>query len=96
MVTIWYPPYKINEVTDKFKVTKMPDSIKEWKIVGTGDGPKGMKVYHSIIIEKGKVDEGMEYVMSTIIPFLNIEGYTYKIEPVMGVREVYKLIGKSI
>ena len=96
MVTIWYPSDKAIPVADTFaKASKepIPDYIKRWQIYMTPDGPKGMKSYQVIMSEKGKGDEALFYINKTLVPFMEIEGYEWKIENLMGVKDSFKLLG---
>ena len=96
MVTIWYPSDKVKIVADKFvKASKepLPDYIKRVQIYMTPDGPKGMKSYQVYMSEKGKGDEALFYINKILVPFMGIEGYEWKIENLMGVKDSFKLLG---
>ena len=50
-----------------------------------------MKGYHLIYIEKGQVDEALFEINKIMVPFLDIEGYNYKIEILYTVKETARL-----
>jgi len=57
-----------------------------------GDGTKG---YNLIYVEEGKGDEGLIEISKMMAPFLEIEGSTFKLEPLMGVTDSLKVLEKS-
>ena len=93
LLTMWYPPDKINDMASKFKIGKIPDFIKRWDIYGTSDGLNGFKSYQLITIEKGKVDEGVDYLIKELAQYTEIEGHRWKIEPVLGIKDSFRLFG---
>ena len=56
-------------------------------------GGDGMKAYVLYEIEKGHVDEGFKEVTKRHVPYFNIEGWKYTIEPLMSVEEALPLLG---
>lgn len=92
MLTIWYPFDKDEEVTKKaLQFTKLPPYIKKWQAFGAADGKKGLKSYNIIYAEPGKVDEAMLYIAKVQSSFTKIEGYCWKAEPLMSMRDYQKL-----
>jgi len=92
MITTWVPFHKLEE-TDKL-APKAPISIphlKKWLIFSTPDGKKGMKTYNIVYIEEGKVDEVQIKIMKLLSFFNEVEGYSYKIEPVLSSRDIQKI-----
>lgn len=94
MLTAWYPPKDANAVLDAMKsVPKLPDYIKKWQIFGTAEGEMGIKVYNLIMVEKGKSDEAAIFIVKMQQHFVdNVEGYKYKIEVLMGVKDSMKVL----
>jgi len=92
MLTAWYPGNKAKEVMEAMKkAPKMPDFIKKWQIFGAADGSKGYKVYNLIYVEEKASDEASIFITKMQHYFIeNVEGYTWKIEPVMGMKDSMK------
>lgn len=93
MVIAWYPSDQaknIIEVTKK--APKLPDYIKKWQIYGTADGRKGYKIYNLIFVKDGVSDEAAIFIAKMQQYFVeNINGYQWKIEPVMGMKDSMKV-----
>ncbi len=90
MLTIWGPFHKSRESLDILNkaISKgIPKSIKKWQIYMTSDGINGAKAYELIFTEKGKADEALIDIIKTIKPYLDLEGFNYKIEPVFGMKD---------
>ena len=95
MLTVWHPPGKAKEVLNKFqKVTEkgIPKSIRKWQIYTVADGLDGVKAYELIFTEKGQADEALVEIHKMLLPFAEVEGYRYKIEPLLGMKDTVKLI----
>lgn len=97
MLTVW-TPYNSTEKMLKLnlKFAKMPSFIKKWLVFSTADGKKGIKVYNIIYVEKGKVDEAVLYITKVQQEYTEIDGYVYKLEPVLGMTDLQKLIALQI
>ena len=96
MLTVWYPPHKGPDVMKKFveaTKTPLPSFIKKWQVYTTSDGERGVKSYHLIATEEGNVDEAAIYIAKSQVPFSEIEGYVHKIEPLLGVKDSFKVMG---
>ena len=94
MMTVWYPPHKTPEMAKLY--LKQPRDIKfvkKWRVFNTSGGLDGMKGYHLIYTEKGKMEEAGAELNKYFMPFLNIEGFRILIEPLMGVSDSYALLG---
>ena len=94
MLTIWTPPDKGKEVINKFSKAAekgFPKSIKKWQIFTVSDGLDGAKGYELIFTEKGQADEALVAIHKILAPFAEIEGYRYKIEPLLGMKDTLKL-----
>ncbi|MEJ2279185.1 MAG: hypothetical protein P8Y70_15785 [Candidatus Lokiarchaeota archaeon] len=93
MVTCWYPAKNGKKVPEVMKTApKLPEYIKKWQLFGTTDGKNGFKVYNLIMIEKGKSDEALIFIAKMQQHFItNVEGYTWKIEPLMSVKDSMKM-----
>ncbi len=94
MLTVWYPFNKIKKMAKlMLQVPKLPSYIKKWQAFATADGEKGIKAYNLIMVE-GNSDEAVIFIVQSQLPFTEaIEGYSYKIEPVMGTKDSLKALG---
>ena len=97
MLTAWYPFYKAKEVGKKvLSLGKIPDFIKKWQVFGTADGGKGLKAYNLVMVEKGNVDEAAMFIVKMQQSFsADIEGYVWKIETCLGVKDAFQALGMS-
>ena len=94
MVTLWYPPNKAGEIAKVIlKQPKKIPFVTKWRVFNTAGGLDGLKAYHLIYTEKGKAEEAMGEISKYFMPFLNIEGFRYLVEPLMGVSDSYALLG---
>ena len=94
MLTVWVPPHKAPEMAKLYmKQSRETPFITKWRVFNTSGGLDGMKAYHLIYTERGKTDEAMGELMKYFMPFLNIEGFRYLAEPLMGVSDSYALMG---
>ncbi len=97
MVTVWYPMHKGMDVAKKY--LKQPRDIPyvtKWRVFNTPAGKDGMKQYHLIYTERGKLEEAGGEVFKYFTPFaLEIEGYHLQFENLMGVSDSYKIIGMN-
>jgi hypothetical protein len=97
MLTTWYPFNKVNEVgTRAVKYAKFPDFITRWQVFSTADGKDGVKAYNLIFVADDKVAEAELYIVKLMQEFVNIEGYVYKIEPLMSMRDYQKLMALKL
>ncbi len=94
-VTSWYPPHKTIDVAKM--ILKQPreiPNVTKWRVYNTADGKDGMKQYHLIYTERGKLEEAGMAVYKYFFPFVSqIEGYYIKIENLVGVSDSYKMVG---
>jgi len=98
MVTQLYPATKANEVAEKYlqaAKTPLPSYIKKWHTFSTPEG-SSIKAYNLIMVERGKADEAQIHIMKTFAPFYEVEGLSLKSEMLMGVRDSFKAIGRTI
>ena len=98
MVTQWYPLNKANLMAEKYlQAAKTPFTsyIKKWQTFNVADGDKN-KVYNLIMVEKGKGDEAQIDIGRRLNPFSEVEGYSMKSEVVLGARDSFKILGKSL
>jgi len=98
MVTQWYPTNKAKEIMALFlKASKvpMPSFIKKWQIFTVPDSERGFKGYNLIMTEKDKGDETLMYITKTFHPFWDIEGFSLRIETLLGIKDVVKVMGKT-
>jgi len=73
----------------------LPSCIKRWETYSCFDGEIGIKGYNLIYAEKGKGDEALIEIAKLMFPFCEIEGATWKVEPVMGVSDSFKVLGEN-
>jgi len=69
----------------------LPSCIKKWQSFSCSGGD-GFKGYNLIFTEKGKGDEAFVEIAKLIFPFLQIEGSSWKLEPLMGVTDSVNLL----
>ncbi|MFX1316158.1 MAG: hypothetical protein ACFE9T_09865 [Promethearchaeota archaeon] len=97
MLTAWYPFNKVTEInTRAMKYTKFPDYIIKWRIFSTADGKDGIKTYNLIYVADDKVAEAEIFIVKLQQEFVDIEGYVYKIEPLMSIRDYQKLLALKL
>jgi hypothetical protein len=98
MITQWYPLSKANIAAEKFLEaikTPLPSYIKKWHTFSVVEGEKN-KTYNLIMVEKGKGDEAQIDIGRILNPFSEIEGYSMKTEIVLGARDSFKILGRSL
>jgi hypothetical protein len=94
MVTLWYPPNKGAEIAKIIlKQPKELPFVTKWRVFNAAGGLDGLKAYHLIYTERGKAEEAMGEITKYFMPFLNVEGFRYLFEPLMGVSDSYALMG---
>ena len=94
LMTIWYPLHKSRELRKIFVkqlAKQQPEYIKKWQIFFTNDGPNGAKAYHLIMVEPGHVDEAAFFINQMNAPMFDVEGFSFKIEPLLGVSDALKI-----
>ena len=94
LVTAWYPPDKTPDIAKQYlKQPREIPFVTKWRAFNAAGGLKGMKQYHLIYTERGKAEEAMGEVIKYFTPFLNIEGFRYLAEPLIGISDSYALLG---
>ena len=97
VLTMWFPFNKANEAAQiTAKITKLPPYIKKWIRLSAADGKEGAKVYNIIYIDDNKMVEAGLYITKLASIFNEIEGFCWKVEPVMSVRDTLKVPGIKI
>ena len=94
MITVWYPPHKALDVAKLY--AKQPREIPfvtKWRVFNTSAGREGMKQYHLIYTERGKLEEAGKELNKYFFPFIGIEGFFSNTETLMGVSESFELAG---
>jgi len=95
MMTETYPTKSIAEA-GKVAVeayTKAPPPHVKTLGLYIAPGGDGVKSYALYEIEKGHVDEGYKGLLKVYVPFFNIEGWKFAVEPVLSVEEALPLVG---
>ncbi len=71
--------------------------LKKWQMFSCsgGDGHSGFKGYNLIFAEKGKGDEALIEINKRMLPFCQIKGSSWKLEPLMSVTDAFKVLEKK-
>jgi hypothetical protein len=78
MITVWYPPHKAPDIAKLYlKQSRKTPFVSKWRVFNTSGGIQGIKQYHLIYTERGKIEEAMAEVTKYFMPFLSIEGFRY-------------------
>ncbi|MHA1106561.1 MAG: hypothetical protein ACTSPN_12715 [Promethearchaeota archaeon] len=94
MITTWYPPHKTPEISKIYlKQSRDIKFVTKWRVFNTAGGLDGLKQYHLIYTERGKAEEAISEINKYFLPLLNIEGFRYLAEPMMGVSDSYAMLG---
>lgn len=95
MITVWYPPHKSIELAKMYlKSPREIPYVTKWRVFNTPAGKDGMKQYHLIYTERGKVEEAGEELFKYFTPFMTqIEGFHMQNEGLIGVSDSYKFVG---
>ena len=95
MITLWYPPHKAAEMGKIFlKQPRELPFISKWRIFNTHGGINGMKQYHLIYTDRGKLEEAIANINKYFMPpLLNIEGLKIELEVLTGVSDSFKMLG---
>jgi len=97
LVTMWFPFTRGNEAVEiAAKITKLPPYITKWTRLNAVDGRKGAKVYNIIYCLDDKTVEAGLFVSKVASMYYGIEGFSWKIEPVMSVRDTVKVQGVKL
>ena len=94
MVTSIYPPHKAEEVGQAFvgkKVPEVADFVKRINIFVASD--YDTKIYALYEVPDDKVYEGLKSISTRYAGYRIIEGFKYKIEPLLTVQEALPMIG---
>lgn len=73
----------------------LPPCIKKWQTFTCSDGDR-YKGYNLIVVKAGKADEALVEISKIIFPFCQIPGSSWMLEPVTGVTDTLKVLGKKI
>lgn len=96
MVTIWFPPNKAADIAKLYlKQPREIPYVTKWRAFNTTGGKDGMKQYHVIYTERGKVEEASLELNKYYLPFAQIEGFNILIESLIGVSDSMKLLGMN-
>ena len=98
MGTQWIPHSKTEQWSKIFMEVRdkpLPSCIKKWQTFSSADGSDGIKGYNLIYSERGKGDEALVEITKMIFPFWQIEGYRWKLEPLIGVSDSMTVLGKG-
>ena len=91
---LWYPSSMSKDLINiAKKMPKMPDYVKKWQILQTGEGKKGLKQYNIIHIEKNHGDDAIVEISKMMKPFIDHEHVEAKIEVLVSARDAMKIMG---
>ena len=94
----WIPHNKTEQWSKIFiEVSKkpLPSCITKWQTFSSSDGTDGIKGYNLIFTDRTKGDEALVEITKMIMPFWQIEGYRWKLEPLIGVSDSMTVLGKG-
>ena len=92
MVTTWAPFHKANEgASIVSKISKLPPYITKWRMFNAADGKKGGKTYNIVYVDDSRIAEAGLYISKVMSLFYEIEGFCWKIEPLMSQRDAVKV-----
>ncbi|MFX1419929.1 MAG: hypothetical protein ACFE9N_13505 [Promethearchaeota archaeon] len=95
LITTYYPPHRTMDVAKM--ILKQPRElphVTKWRVYNGAAGKDGMKQYHLIYTERGKLEEASMALYKYFLPFTTqIEGYFIKFESLVGVSDSYKMVG---
>ena len=98
MGTQWIPHNKTEQWSMIFMEARkkpLPSCIKKWQTFSSADGENGIKGINIIYTERGQGDEALVEITKMIMPFWEIEGYRWKLEPIIGVSDSMKVLEKK-
>ena len=74
--------------------TTLPPCLKKWQMFSCagGDGRSTFKGYNLIYAERGRGDEALVEINKRMLPFCQIEGASWKLEPLMNATDVFKVL----
>ncbi len=93
LVTAKYPSHKGNELVELYlsgKAAKYPDFVKRihgWVVMDYG--AKNYAVYE---VPDDKLYEGIKAIAKRYSTYTTVEGYKYKIEPLLEITEAIQLV----
>lgn len=75
----------------------LPSCLKKWQVFSCsgGDGLNGIKGYILIYAEKEKGDEALIEINKLMLPFCQIKGASWKLEPLMNFNDTFKVLEKK-
>jgi len=94
MVIAQQPPHHATEGAKIFasgKLPKLPDFVKLKQILITAD----LKIISYAIyeVEDSKYFEGMKAINNRYVPYFEVEGYEYKLVPVLEMKDALSMVG---
>lgn len=95
MITTWYPTHTGMDVAKLYlKQPREIPYVKKWRVFNTPAGNDGMKQYHLIYTERGKLEEASLELYKYFVPFgMQIKGFNMLVESLFGVSDSYKMAG---
>ncbi|MFX1443995.1 MAG: hypothetical protein ACFFHV_11315 [Promethearchaeota archaeon] len=95
LLTVWIPPNKAVDLAKWYlKQKRELPYITKWRVFNTNGGLEGLKQYHLIYTEKGKLEEAGIELQKYFFPIANeMEGFRISSETLLGVSDSYALIG---
>ena len=95
LTTTTFPGEKSSEIGKLLpKLPKLPDFVKPPQLFITVSSDNGeIKAYGLYEVEDNKSHEGYVAIAKRLTGYFEVEGISYKIEPLMSVREALSLLG---
>jgi hypothetical protein len=93
LVKNWYPGHKLDEVAKiQQKIPQQaPPYIKKWQLFITAGGKKGLKGYGLVYADPEKVEEAGLYISKIMSLFNEVEGHSWKVEILLGMKDALKV-----
>ena len=95
--TYSFPTNKIEEwkkCANDIMGNPLPSCIKKWQTFSCTNC-EGYKGYNLVFTEKGQAEEGLAEINRLMFPFLQIEGSSWNIEPLLGMTDTMKVLEKK-
>lgn len=94
MITTLYPFHKSTDIANMYlKQSREIPYVSKWRAFNCGAGKDGMKQYHLIYTERGKLEEAILELYKYFLPLTQIEGFSVMSEVLIGVSDSYKTAG---
>ncbi len=94
MVTAWFPVGASKEASKAWTTSPtFPIFMKRLGDFNVVNAEEGLKTYHLLELDQGKVDEGITELRKVLNHFSKIEGYRWRLEILTTVKDTMLLFG---